>query len=467
MSRYSYPSVLPAFICLLLYCSSGLANVAAPAHSPEAHTELICHTSHASECYPAVFQPTEYFQRVHDDQSIPPGLHVRLNLATGLKEARLNVPEPEDAPKADLVLIDNPPEAHKVDVQAPLMPDIKSQRVESQVVDSQNHDPRKEGPFQSDVHTQPKFEEHEYFEDDIPSVPNDEANESEFFSRQMAIVNFKNPTIPTNIQNILSAIEHLTSLAHDLEWGIALTRNAPLSRLLMKYIILQSLAPLEIRSASAQLLGTAIQNNAEALEALMSQFGDLEGYRYTPIIAVHIALRDSMLWEEQDTVFQTRLLFLLANLSPSLPQLETFVSSGGLTDLHGLFLGTEMDPGVDGRDKIRMKVANYVQDYVISTIDGWPSHSLVDSIPSGTSPEIFESQLIWKKALRGMGTWCRAFELAFEKYDTAAEAPGGAPKEVDNAYTSIYESREMLGRVLRNQGCKGDCACDFDKIFAE
>lgn len=37
--------------------------------------------------------PTEEFQTVHDDQELPNGLHVRLNIWTGVKEAKINVPD--------------------------------------------------------------------------------------------------------------------------------------------------------------------------------------------------------------------------------------------------------------------------------------------------------------------------------------------------------------------------------------
>ena len=38
---------------------------------------------------PGVFQPTEEWQEIKKGQSIPAGLHVRINLQTGLKEAKL------------------------------------------------------------------------------------------------------------------------------------------------------------------------------------------------------------------------------------------------------------------------------------------------------------------------------------------------------------------------------------------
>ncbi|KAK3936484.1 hypothetical protein QBC46DRAFT_394954 [Diplogelasinospora grovesii] len=61
--------------------------------SPSADVELICHTDNPAECYPKVFQATDEFRIVHDDQDLPSGLHVRLNVHTGLKEAKINVPD--------------------------------------------------------------------------------------------------------------------------------------------------------------------------------------------------------------------------------------------------------------------------------------------------------------------------------------------------------------------------------------
>jgi len=454
MFRYTHSpsSLLSACICLLLSWTSALASAPAPAHSPEAYTELICHTSHASECYPAIFQPTEYFQRIREDQSIPPGLHVRLNLATGVKEARLNVPEPDDAPKADLVIIDNPPHLPKVGYQAPLMPEVEDQE-----------EYREEAPSWPDVHDQPSPEDHDNFEGDLPFVPYNEADESDFFSERVAVVTGSDPRTPTDIQNILSALDLLTGLAHDFEWGITLARDAALFHTLVDYIDPLSGASLEIRSASAQLLATAIQNNAEALETLLAHYTEADGLRNTPMMVVHAALKASMMREVQDAVFQKRLLFLLTNLSPSLPQLQSFVSNGGLTTLLGLFGSTEIEPGVDGRDKIRMKVANYLQDHIIATIDGWPGHSLLDTFPPGTGSEILESQSVWREAMRGMEGWCKAFKIAFERYDIEAEAPGGASIYADNAYISIFEAHKVLERVLWNQGSKGECGYGFKK----
>jgi nucleotide exchange factor SIL1 len=84
---------LPIIFALILGLLLCLAAPAAASTSQQEKPDLICHTSNPEECYPRVFEPTDEFQTVHDDQEIPSGLHVRLNIWTGVKEAKINVPD--------------------------------------------------------------------------------------------------------------------------------------------------------------------------------------------------------------------------------------------------------------------------------------------------------------------------------------------------------------------------------------
>ncbi|KAF2968229.1 hypothetical protein GQX73_g5324 [Xylaria multiplex] len=88
------------FICSLLYSLASASSP--PAASPAAEPELICHTNNPAECYPKVFSATEEFQIVHDDQDLPPGLHVRLDVQTGQKQAKLYNPDEENPALAGL-----------------------------------------------------------------------------------------------------------------------------------------------------------------------------------------------------------------------------------------------------------------------------------------------------------------------------------------------------------------------------
>lgn len=112
--------VLVAFV-FLGTISAALAAASNPqaSSSPSPDVELICHTNNLAECYPKVFQATDQFQKVHDDQDLPSGLHVRLNVWTGEKEAKINVPDEIDPSLEGLptdqsvVLVDPEPAAEE------------------------------------------------------------------------------------------------------------------------------------------------------------------------------------------------------------------------------------------------------------------------------------------------------------------------------------------------------------------
>lgn len=96
------PLNLLALIGLMAWGTSASAGESAPSPSPSADVELICHTDNPAECYPKIFQPTDEFQIVRPDQDLPLGLHVRLNVQTGEKEAKINVPDEQDPALAGL-----------------------------------------------------------------------------------------------------------------------------------------------------------------------------------------------------------------------------------------------------------------------------------------------------------------------------------------------------------------------------
>lgn len=66
--------------------------------------KMICLPENPSDCYPQLFEPTNSWQTVREGQQIPPGLHVRVNLETGLEEARIL--QPDDNVLSDVVIVD-------------------------------------------------------------------------------------------------------------------------------------------------------------------------------------------------------------------------------------------------------------------------------------------------------------------------------------------------------------------------
>lgn len=128
-------AVLLVVTCLLAVASA--SSSASPSPKQQKHhkdgaagsDDLICHTDVAAECYPRLFQPTHEFQRVHEDQDLPPGLHVRLNINTGLREAKINN-ESEELPAGlqgllvdnSVVLVDQPEVAIDDDIPVARIP---------------------------------------------------------------------------------------------------------------------------------------------------------------------------------------------------------------------------------------------------------------------------------------------------------------------------------------------------------
>jgi len=120
-SRPLFNSSLGLLGAFLLFCAL-FSGVQATASSDD--VEVICHPGQTPECYPKIFQPTKDFQTVREDQDIPPGLHVRLNIQTGAKEAKLYDPTEEDPAMAGLpvdrsVVVVDPEPAAEAEAKLP------------------------------------------------------------------------------------------------------------------------------------------------------------------------------------------------------------------------------------------------------------------------------------------------------------------------------------------------------------
>lgn len=410
MSKYIRLSILPPLLSMLLLNQVGAS---APASSPAASTELICHTAHASECYPAIFQPTEHFQRIHDDQSIPPGLHVRMNLATGLKEARLNVPEPPGTPHADLVIIDD----------LPPRPSIEEDGVVPEVPELQD---------QSDPDT--GYERGPYFPPDF------DAEESSLFSSSIAKLHSRTALSTTDLPS-LSALQ---DLAHSIHWGVALARDTIVSQHLISAIDPRSATLTKVRSAAALLLGTAIHSNPDALDALLSHPHSSEAGT-VPVLIVLAALRDS---EQADITLSKRIVFLLSQLCQNTDQLRVFVHSEGLTTLFDSF---EPEKAIwdDSSHKFRAKAANFIYDRILSILGS--ADGLV-SQPGSEISGLKDDQTL----VKGLKPWCNAFRDVLRKYKVASMNGEDLSPAADAAYESIKEANQKLRAETLHLGICGD-----------
>ena len=54
-----------------------------------AQEEICKNSTNGTFCFPKMFIPSNEFQIIHPEQFVPPGLHLRMDLESGLKEGKL------------------------------------------------------------------------------------------------------------------------------------------------------------------------------------------------------------------------------------------------------------------------------------------------------------------------------------------------------------------------------------------
>ncbi|KND90265.1 Nucleotide exchange factor SIL1 [Tolypocladium ophioglossoides CBS 100239] len=218
-------SFLLAMILGVLVCLSVTPALA------DSKPDLICHSSNPKECYPRVFQPTDEFQVVHDDQELPKGLHVRLNIWTGKKEAKINVPG-EDDPALEGLPVD----------QAIVVVD----------------------PEQPDAPRVPKGAP-EY--EPVGKVKEPPQHESESFVSVMKALG--SGVIP-DTHAFDEALEGLEELSHDIYYGLKVAEDSDVVKALFclmadqKAPTSEAFTPRDQQAAS--ILASALQNNPPALK---------------------------------------------------------------------------------------------------------------------------------------------------------------------------------------------------------
>ncbi|KAF8540222.1 hypothetical protein BDD12DRAFT_834326 [Trichophaea hybrida] len=233
--------------------------------------EMICHPN--TPCYPRLFVATHEFQVIKPDQDIPPGLHVRLDVQTGLKEAKLYVPEENDASTNDIVLLpeDDTP---SIPAGAPLEP--------------------------PPLHQQPK-------------PPKSAAGEQGLFDASLASL-LSSPSVDT--------LAPLSDLVHEAYWGAHLTSTpGAVSKLLS---LLTSSHPAPLRAASALTLGSALSNNPKALSNAVAT---------TPLATPIL----SALTTESDETAKKRTLFLLGQTLRDASVRADFLAQHGVETLRTVF----------------------------------------------------------------------------------------------------------------------------------
>jgi nucleotide exchange factor SIL1 len=202
--------------------------------------DLICPETD-EDCYPRVFQPTEDFQIIKEGQDLPPGLHVRMDIWSGVKEARLNIPMEGETESLEGVQME----------QAVVV--IEPEEEEQTALRDQV--PDQPPPYDPAGKI-------------LPPSPND--SDMVTFQTSMAMIGAEGISFDL-------ALDDLEDLAHDIYYGVEIAKNGPV---LEKLVCLTLGAGSENFPAeeanrdhkSAAILASAIQNNPKALEEVVKSW---------------------------------------------------------------------------------------------------------------------------------------------------------------------------------------------------
>ncbi|KAK8114419.1 hypothetical protein PG999_006488 [Apiospora kogelbergensis] len=229
---------------LLSFVVSSIATISSPpapaSASPSAEGELICHTDNSADCYPKVFSPTDEFQIVHDDQDLPSGLHVRMNIWTGVKEAKLNTPGVEDAALEGL------PVEQAVMVVEPELSEAK-----------------------------PKIPSGAPVYEPVGAVKEPKEKNPGFFQALDSVKLHKNAAFSAESSVLEDALAELEDFSHDMYYGQQMVGDEDILRALFQLVTKRDAEEVAKRSyadrrdfLAATTLSSALQNNAPALKAV-------------------------------------------------------------------------------------------------------------------------------------------------------------------------------------------------------
>ncbi|OTB02144.1 hypothetical protein M426DRAFT_322970 [Hypoxylon sp. CI-4A] len=337
-----------------------------PSESPSAEAELICHTDNQADCYPKVFSATDEFQVLHEDQDLPPGLHVQLDVLTGQKLAKLYNPNEQN-------------------------PALEGLPVDRSVVVVDSDGPQDDSlPVPSGA---PAYEPVGVVK--APKEKNNEFTQALETIRQHASTEAGKKSISS--EELDKALEGLEDLSHGMYYGLEIAKDLDVLEGLFCLFTSQDAEQLEKRPLTerhdflaSSILASSIRNNKPALQAV-DQLWDTLSKRQCPNRPEVRSLRSELYSglepisgpgsvEEASETYYTRLnLAVLDGLLKSPKIKGQFMEHDGMKNFLRILLREE-----EVWDPRKAKVARIITDTFLDEDAGavlgvWPTASVTDA----------------------------------------------------------------------------------------
>lgn len=209
--------------------------------------KMVCLPENPSDCYPQLFEPTNEWQTVREGQQIPPGLHVRVNLETGLEEARIL--QGDDSSLSEVVIVDE--NSKQVDDF-----DLNSEAVKLKIQQTlKEHRERKKEFAKNKVSVSDLGD----FDNSVEEVVGFQTGESSYRLEQ--------------------ALSTLADLSHDIEFGARLSFDpvvfhsmvALADEFLSTKEKIANPTNLRLSELIYRTMGSALRNNPEAVENVLEK----------------------------------------------------------------------------------------------------------------------------------------------------------------------------------------------------
>ncbi|KAK6335999.1 hypothetical protein TWF730_003372 [Orbilia blumenaviensis] len=366
-------AVLAIWILCLLFNSAfavpsngdGGSDSPSPAPTP---VEMICHPG--KECYPKVFVPTTTFLPVEIDQVIPPGLHVRLNIGTGGREAKIIDPT-EDEGTAVYVEKDK-----KAELQAGM------EYSDLVVVPDQNIDQPSvlnPGLNSNETDAPPPVQHIPPEPENLKPNPHLTNSDWETFNNAASVLKESAP----QAASLIEALQTLSDMSHEPEYGVKLIE---ISVQKLINIITSPEYASSIRSSAAITLGNSLQNNAVALSRVKKLFGTA-----TKDVVLEPLL--NALLKNQDMILNRRLMFALSRTVRIHNGKQDFVALNGLGALEKVYTATNDLP-------LRGKIAAFLQDEFLDM--NMREMEVKSGVKTGSQNVI--------KSMDDLSGWCEIFQ---------------------------------------------------------
>lgn len=345
---------------ILTFGASASTNSEGGTTKDGAKSDLICHTDNPAECYPRVFEPTDEFQTVHEDQEIPPGLHVRLDVNSGKREAKIN----------------DPNEAN---------PALEGLPLDSSVVVI-------EGQEDSDAGSKPQIPKGAPEYESVGKIkePHDE---KQSFRDSLTVLK----TLALNDRPIGAALEILDDISHDIYYGLKIAEDTGAVKELLCMMSSQDVFSKDgkddvVKQAglAASIVGSALQNNHKALEEVENAWGDMSktkcaGTDRDLSKAVFNMLTPDEAAGEAVTGAEASLLSLTKAKTAALRGLikspairDDFLANGGMKQILEV-LSIERPELVPAKQKLaNLVLDNFLDESMGATLGVWPRPGEVD-----------------------------------------------------------------------------------------